>query len=203
MGSYSKSKVASAKTAIFRIVAFFSLLVALWVFVQSGIPFALVLDLKIERITWLQTLSGWFFVIASGWVLYLLVHRTLTEISYAEEDLKLRDRAIESTVSAICITDNLAPDNPIVYVNPAFERITGYSSQEVLGRNARLLQGTDLAQPELLTIRATLHDQRPCHVVLRNYRKDGSMYWNELNISPVLSDSGTVTHYIGNDSDIT
>jgi diguanylate cyclase (GGDEF)-like protein/PAS domain S-box-containing protein len=203
MGSYSKSKVASAKIEIFRIVAFFSLLVAAWVFVQSGIPFALVLDLKVERITWLQTRSGWFFVIASGWVLYLLVHRTLTEISYAEEDLKLRDRAIESTVSAICITDNLAPDNPIIYVNPAFERITGYSSQEVLGRNARLLQGTDVSQPELLTIRAAVHDRRPCHVVLRNYRKDGSMYWNDLTICPVLSDSGTVTHYIGAHSDVT
>jgi len=203
MGSYSKAKVASAKTTIFRIAALFSLLIAVWVFVQSGIPFALVLNLKIERITWLQTLSGWLFVVASGWLLYLLVHRTLTAISSAEEDLKLRDRAIESSVSAICITDNLARDNPIVYVNPAFERITGYSSQEVLGRNARLLQGTDLAQPELITIRAALHDQRPCHVVLRNYRKDGSMYWNELNISPVRNDAGVVTHYIGVHSDIT
>ncbi len=203
MASYSKSKIASAKISIFRIAALFSLLVAVWVFIQSGIPFALVLDLKIDRITWLQTVSGWLFVISSGWLLYLLVHRTLTAISSAEEDLKLRDRAIESSVSAICITDNLAQDNPIVYVNPAFERITGYSSREVLGRNARLLQGTDLAQPELITVRAALHDQRPCHVVLRNYRKDGSMYWNELNIAPVRNDAGTVTHYIGVHSDIT
>ena len=203
MGSYSKTKVASAKTTIFRIAALFSLLVAVWVFVQSGIPFALALNLKIERITWLQTLSGWLFVISSGWLLYLLVQRTLTAIASAEEDLKLRDRAIESSTSAICITDNLAPDNPIVYVNPAFERITGYSSQEVLGRNPRLLQGTDIAQPELLGIRAALHDARPCHVVLRNYRKDGSMYWSELNISPVRNDAGTVTHYIGVHSDIT
>src|SRR5665811_1687352 len=150
MGSYSKSKVASGKTAIFRIAALFSLLVAVWVFIQSGIPFALALGMKIERAVWLQTFSGWFFVIASGWLLYLLVHRTLTELSSAGEDLKLRDRAIESSVSAICITDNLASDNPIVYVNPAFEHITGYSSQDVLGRNPRLLQGTDLAQPEIL-----------------------------------------------------
>jgi diguanylate cyclase (GGDEF)-like protein/PAS domain S-box-containing protein len=203
MGSYSKAKVTSAKTTIFRIAVLFSLLVAVWVFVQSGIPFAIALDMKIERVTWLQTLSGWFFVIASGWLLYLLVHRTLNAIARAEEDLKLRDRAIESSVSAICITDNLAPDNPIVYVNPAFERITGYSSQEVLGRNARLLQGTDLAQPELISVRAALHDQRPCHVVLRNYRKDGSMYWTELNIAPVRNDAGVVTHYIGVHSDIT
>jgi diguanylate cyclase (GGDEF)-like protein/PAS domain S-box-containing protein len=203
VGSYSNASAASAKTAIFRIVALFSLLVAVWIFVQSGIPFALLLDLKIERVTWLQTLSGWLFVISSGWLLYLLVHRTLMAISSAEDAVKLRDRAIESSVSAICITDNLAPDNPIVYVNSAFERITGYSSQEVLGRNPRLLQGTDLAQPELIAIRAALHDQRPCHVVLRNYRKDGSMYWNELNISPVRSDAGTVTNFIGVHSDIT
>ena len=202
MESYSKAKVASARAAVFRIAALFSLLVAAWVFVQSGIPFALALDLKIERVTWLQTLSGWLFVVASGWLLYLLVHRTLSAIARAEEDLMLRDRAIESSVSAICITDNLASDKPIVYVNPAFERITGYSSQEVLGRNPRLLQGTDLAQPELIAVRAALHDQRPCHVVLRNYRKDGSMYWNELNIAPVRNDAGMVTHYIGVHTDI-
>ncbi|MFH1603408.1 MAG: EAL domain-containing protein, partial [Pseudomonadota bacterium] len=203
MGTYSKERVTSARTAVFRIAVLFTLLVAVWVFIQSGIPFALVLDLKIERVTWLQTLSGWLFVASSGWLIYLLVHRTLSAIATAEEDLKLRDRAIESSVSAICITDNLAPDNPIVYVNPAFERITGYSSQEVLGRNARLLQGADLAQPELLTIRAALRDGHPCHVVLRNYRKDGSMYWNELYISPVRNDAGTVTHHIGVHSDIT
>ncbi len=203
MGSYIKGKVDTARTAVFRIALLFSLLVALWIFIQSGIPFALVLDLRVERVTWLQTLSGWLFVFSSGWLLYLLVHRTLNAISSAEEELKLRDRAIESSGSAICITDNLAPDNPIVYVNPAFERITGYSSAEVIGRNPRLLQGTDLAQPELLTIRAALHEQRPCHAVLRNYRKDGSMYWNELSISPVRSDAGAVSHYIGVHSDIT
>ena len=203
MGSYSKPGAASARTTILKITVLFSLLVAVWVFVQSGIPFALILDLRIERITWLQTLSGWLFVFSSGWLLYLLVHRTLAAISSAEEALALRDRAIESSMSAICITDNQAPDNPIVYVNPAFERITGYSSQEVLGRNARLLQGTDLTQPELLTIRAALRDARPCQVVLRNYRKDGSMYWNELNIAPVRNETGTVTHHIGVHSDIT
>lgn len=203
MAAYSKSGAASAKSAIFRAAALFSLLVGLWVFVQSGIPFAVVLGLQIERATWFQTLSAWLFVIASGWLLYLLVSRTLNAISRAEEDLKLRDRAIESSVNAICITDNLAPDNPIVYVNPAFERITGYSSEEVLGRNARLLQGSDLAQPELIGVRAALQDERPCHVVLRNYRKDGSMYWNELHIAPVRNDAGAVTHYIGVHSDIT
>jgi len=100
VGSYSKPKVASARTLISRIASLFTLLIAFWVFVQSGIPFALLLDLKIERVTWLQTLSGWLFVIAAGWLLYLLAHRTLAAIASAEEDLKLRDRAIESSVSA-------------------------------------------------------------------------------------------------------
>ena len=203
MESYSRNKAASAKTAIFRIAVLFSVLVAIWVFIQSGIPFALVLDLKIERVTWLQTISGWLFVISSGWLLYLLIHRTLGAIASAEEDLNLRDRAIESSASAICITDNQAPDNPIVYVNPAFERITGYASAEMLGRNPRLLQGSDREQPELLTVRAAFEDGRPCRVVLRNYRKDGSMYWSELDIAPVRNDTGIVTHFIGAHSDIT
>ncbi len=203
VAAYSKTGVETSKRAIFRIAALFSLLVGIWIFVQSGIPFAVALDLEVDRVTWLQTLSGWLFVISSGWLLYLLVYRTLNAIAKAEEGLKLRDRAIESSVNAICITDNLAPDNPIVYVNPAFERITGYSSAEVLGRNARLLQGTDLAQAALITVRAALHDERSCHVVLRNYRKDGSMYWNELHIAPVRNDAGAVSHYIGVHSDIT
>jgi diguanylate cyclase (GGDEF)-like protein/PAS domain S-box-containing protein len=203
MEPYSKVKVTSVKSTIFRIAVLFSLLVAVWVFIQSGIPFAIAFDLRIERVTWLQAMSGWLFVISSGWLLYLLINRTLSAIATAEEELKLRDRAIESSMSAICITDNQAPDNPIVYVNPAFERITGYTSAEVLGRNPRLLQGTDLAQPELLTVRAALEEHRACHVVLRNYRKDGSMYWNELNVSPVRNDAGDVTHYIGVHSDIT
>ena len=203
VAAYSKTGVEPAKRAIFRIAALFSLLVGLWMFIQSGIPFAVVLNLQVDRVTWLQTLSGWLFVFSSGWLLYLLVYRTLNAIAKAEEGLKLRDRAIESSVNAICITDNIAPDNPIVYVNPAFERITGYSSAEVLGRNARLLQGTDLAQAALITVRAALHDERPCHVVLRNYRKDGSMYWNELHIAPVRNDAGAVSHYIGVHSDIT
>jgi diguanylate cyclase (GGDEF)-like protein/PAS domain S-box-containing protein len=203
MASYSTAGTYSAKITVLRITVLYSALVGLWVFLQSGIPFAVALDLQIERATWLQTLSGWFFVIASGWLLYLLVHRMLSAISRAEAGLKLRDRAIESSVNAICITDNLAPDNPIVYVNPAFERITGYSSKEVMGRNARLLQGSDVEQPELLTLRAALHEGRPCHVVLRNYRKDGGMYWSELNLAPVRNEAGAITHHIGVHSDIT
>ena len=203
MGSYSNSSVTTARTTIFRIAVVFSLLVAIWVFIQSGIPFAVALNLRIERITWFQALSGWLFVISSGWLLYLLVNRTLTAIANAEAALKLRERAIESSVSGICITDNLAPDNPVIYVNPAFEHITGYASAEVLGRNLRMLHGTDSEQPELITVRAALKDARPCQVVLRNYRKDGSMYWNELKISPVRNEAGTVTHYIGVHSDVT
>jgi hypothetical protein len=69
MSPYAKAGAASIRTTILRIAVLFTLLVALWVFIQSGIPFALVLDLKIDRVTWLKTLSGWLFVASSGWLL--------------------------------------------------------------------------------------------------------------------------------------
>ena len=80
------------------------------------------------------------------------------------------------------ITDAHAPDTPIIYVNPAFERITGYSAQEVFGRNPRFLAGEDNEQMGMEDIRAALREQREGNAVLRNYRKDGSLFWNELSL---------------------
>ena len=118
-------------------------------------------------------------------------------------DLRIRTRAIEASVNAIVITDNQLDDQPIAYVNPAFERITGYSSAEVLGRNCRFLQGDDHQQPELESIRRALLAQEEGGAVLRNYRKDGSAFWNELRLSPVVNDRGKISHFVGILHDIT
>ena len=121
----------------------------------------------------------------------------------AEDTLRLHDRAIDSSGDGIVITDAQAGDNPIIYVNPAYERMTGYTRQEILGVNPRFLQNDDRDQVDLDKIRAALAVRRPVRVVLRNYRRDGSMFWNEINISPVRDAEGNVTHHIGVQSDIT
>jgi diguanylate cyclase (GGDEF)-like protein/PAS domain S-box-containing protein len=129
--------------------------------------------------------------------------RDVTRGKQSEEALRLRERAVESSVNAILITDARQPDNPIIYVNPAFERITGYSAAEAIGRNCRFLQHNDQEQPELEKVRAIIRDQREGHAVLRNYRKNGEIFWNELYIAPVKDDRGAVTHFVGVQNDIT
>ena len=129
--------------------------------------------------------------------------RSGIERQRAEEALRLRQRAIESSNNGIMITGANAHDNPIIYVNPAFERITGYAAREVQGRNGRFLQGVDSEQFGLEDIRSALREQHEGHAVLRNYRKDGSLFWNELSISPVRDDGGMVTHFVGIINDIT
>jgi PAS domain S-box-containing protein len=90
-----------------------------------------------------------------------------------------------------------------VYVNPAFERTTGYPAEEALGRNCRFLQGEDHDQPALEELRTAIHEERHCTVVLRNYRKDGTMFWNELSVYPVRNEKGHMTNFVGVQNDVT
>jgi|GEM_PF-1412454 len=121
----------------------------------------------------------------------------------SEERLRLLDRAIAASSNGIIITDPLETDNPIIYANPGFEQITGYTINEVIGKNCRFLQGVETTQSALKGVLTALKDERECHVTLRNYRKDGTLFWNELSISPVRDASGKLTHYIGIQTDIT
>jgi PAS domain S-box-containing protein len=120
-----------------------------------------------------------------------------------EETLRLQERAIASSHNGIVITDCLHSNNTVVYVNPAFEKITGYNAREVIGKNCRFLQGTDVFQPEKYILRNAINKGESCNVVIRNYRKDGSLFWNELNISPIFDDMGKATHFVGIQTDIT
>ena len=113
------------------------------------------------------------------------------------------DLAARSSAGGIIITDATLPENPIVYANPAFERITGYPMQEILGRNCRFLQGEDRDQPALDELRKALGEGRECRVVLRNYRKDGTLFWNELSVSPVRDEEGCLTNFVGVQRDVT
>ena len=128
---------------------------------------------------------------------------TQIERQRVEEKLRLRDRAIAASNNGIVITDPSLPDNPLIYVNESFLRTTGYRADEVVGHNCRFLQGQDKHQPELDKLREALQESRDCRVMLRNYKKDGTLFWNELNISPVYDETGRVINYIGVQNDIT
>ncbi len=120
-----------------------------------------------------------------------------------EEELRLSNQAIGASINGIVIADAREPDLPIIYINPAFERLTGYSAAEVVGRNCRFLQGKDTDQPAIDELRAALREGKSCTVVLSNYRKDGTHFWNELTISPIYDAQGNVTHFVGIQMDIT
>ncbi len=134
---------------------------------------------------------------------FFAVKEDITERKKMEEQLRLQTRAIDDSTSAVVIADALAGDNPIIYVNPAFEKITGYSSHEVIGKNCRFLQGSDRDQPGLETIRISLDQGRACQALLRNYRKDGSVFWNNLRITPLQNAENQITHFVGIADDVT
>jgi diguanylate cyclase (GGDEF)-like protein/PAS domain S-box-containing protein len=121
----------------------------------------------------------------------------------AEQALLLREQALVSSSNGIMITRSDENDHSIVYVNPAFERITGYSANEVIGREGRFLVRDDLAQPDLEEIRVALREKREGQALLRNYRKDGTQFWNELHIAPVKDSSGlATTHFVSVINDV-
>ncbi|MEH2130498.1 MAG: PAS domain S-box protein [Nostoc sp.] len=126
----------------------------------------------------------------------------ITNLKLVEETLRLRERALAATSNGIIIADARLPNNPVIYVNSAFEQITGYSATDVIGQNCRFLQRTDTQQPTLNQLRSSLEDETSCKVIVRNYRKDGTLFWNELSISPIHDENGKLSHFIGIQRDI-
>ncbi|MCL5745727.1 MAG: SpoIIE family protein phosphatase [Acidobacteria bacterium] len=117
--------------------------------------------------------------------------------------LELKDRALASSAEGITITDARLPDNPLIYANAGFERLTGYSAAEVIGRNCRFLQGPGTDPEAVAVLRTAIQNRRAVTVTLLNYRKDGAPFWNRLSITPVRDAAGAVTHFIGVQSDVT
>jgi diguanylate cyclase (GGDEF)-like protein/PAS domain S-box-containing protein len=105
--------------------------------------------------------------------------------------------------SPMVITDALAPDNPIIFVNAAFEKGTGYTASEIIGLNCRLLQASDRSQEARTVIVAAIEKGEPCEVTLRNYRKDGSMFRNQLYLFPVRNNENRITNFVGIQHDVT
>lgn len=127
----------------------------------------------------------------------------VTKRKETEERLKLLQRAISATTNGIAITGTDETDYALLYVNRGFERITGYQAEEVLGQNSRFLQAGDHNQPALEELRKALKEERDCQVILRNYHKDGTLFWNELHIAPVHDQEGRLMHFVGVQNDIT
>jgi PAS domain S-box-containing protein len=115
----------------------------------------------------------------------------------------LKDRALDVVAEGITIADARMPDRPLIYANRGFERLTGYSAESVLGRNCRFLQGEGTDPRTVAEIRHAIREERECVVEILNYRQDGTQFWNRLSITPIKDAAGTVTHFIGVQSDVT
>lgn len=120
----------------------------------------------------------------------------VTQILAAQEIESTR-RQWQAMNAGVVLTDIHQPDMPIVYVNPMFEQMCGYSAHEIIGRNCRFLQGRDTDQPGLVAIRRAITEQTNGYALLRNYRKDGTLFMNELFISPIKNTNGLTTHMLG------
>lgn len=120
----------------------------------------------------------------------------------AEEALRLMNRAMESSSNGVIITQPISGKLVITYVNQGFERITGYSRAEAMGRNPSFLLHSGASDEERKRLRETIIAEEGGTFILCNYRKDGKMFWNELSVAPVLDDSGRATHYVGIMNDI-
>jgi diguanylate cyclase (GGDEF)-like protein/PAS domain S-box-containing protein len=120
-----------------------------------------------------------------------------------EEILRLRSQALEASANGIMISEFLPPKLTISYVNPAFERMTGYTRKEILGKDASFLLGKDTEQLGMEEITAALRTKKEANVTLKNYRKDGSMFWSDIALAPMRNKMDVVTHFVSIINDIT
>ncbi len=134
------------------------------------------------------------------------IYTDITRRKERQRQLRLLEAAIEHSRLPVLITEAAPIDEPgprLVYANPAVTEVTGYDIDEMMGQSPRMLQGPDTSRAVLDRIRQALENDEPIRTVIRNYRKDGEPYWNDIFIAPVRDDSGTVTHYVSIQDDVT
>lgn len=112
-------------------------------------------------------------------------------------------KILDSCINGVTLADPDLEDMPIVYVNKAFERMTGYTQAEIVGHNCRFLQGEDRDQEARYQLRNAIDKSEPIEVTIRNYRKDGELFYNHLMISPLFDSNGKVIYYLGVQYDVT
>ncbi|MDV6317572.1 PAS domain S-box protein [Chromohalobacter sp. HP20-39] len=115
----------------------------------------------------------------------------------------LLERIVNASDDGIVVAEQEGDETILIYANQGFERLTGYSADEILYRDCRFLQNDDRDQPQLDNIRQAIREGKPCREVLRNYRKDGAMFWNELSVTPVYDDEDQLTYFVGVQKDVT
>ncbi|PSQ49467.1 hybrid sensor histidine kinase/response regulator, partial [Halobacteriales archaeon SW_12_67_38] len=128
---------------------------------------------------------------------------TVSDAAAVREELSLRERAMDAAPVGIVITDPGLDDNAIVHANDEFVDLTGYAREEILGRNCRFLQGPATREEAVGKMRRAIEDAEPVTVELRNYRKNGEVFWNRVRIAPLRNDDGDVTNYVGFQEDVT
>ncbi|MFJ2365106.1 PAS domain-containing protein [Pseudomonas sp. NPDC087697] len=116
---------------------------------------------------------------------------------------QLLQLVINASNDGIVIAEREGEDNILIYVNPAFEKLTGYSAEEILYQDCRFLQSGDRDQAALKPIRETLKNGKSCREILRNYRKDGTHFWNELSLSTAYNENDKQTYFVGVQKDVT
>jgi diguanylate cyclase (GGDEF)-like protein/PAS domain S-box-containing protein len=142
--------------------------------------------------------------VAAKLSLILYTHRGLAErYQTAVEEVYLNKKIFQSVTTGITVANALLPDMPLIYVNPAFEVMTGYKFEEIQGSNCRFLQGDDHEQSGVILLREALKAQRSLVTLLKNYKKDGTHFWNELSLSPIFNRDGLLTHFVGIQTDVT
>jgi diguanylate cyclase (GGDEF)-like protein/PAS domain S-box-containing protein len=116
-------------------------------------------------------------------------------------DAALYRRLVETSPEGVVLVDAQKPERPVIYANPGFQALTGFSMAELVGRNLRFLQADDRDQDGRHRLREALDKRESCRVLLRNYRKDGTVFWNEMTVLPLLDADGRVTHFAGHHRD--
>lgn len=134
---------------------------------------------------------------------YISVRTEITSTMELLESQRLQARVIEMAGDSIIIADARLPDIPLIHVNPAFEEMTGYSLGEILGKNCRFMNLDDRDQPGLEAIRAAVREGSEVRTVIRNYKKDGSLFYNEIHLFPVIDERGGLSHFVAIEQDVT
>jgi len=116
-------------------------------------------------------------------------------------DADLYRRLVDTSPEGVVLVDAQQPERPVIYANRGFEALTGYAAAELVGRNLRLLQGDDREQDGRHRLREALKTGEACRVLLRNYRKDGTVFWNEMTVLPLFDAEGRITHFVGHHRD--